>query len=66
MKKISIKIFVLAMLFAFTGCEDFLDAPSKSTLDEQTIFSNQAFAEQAIAGVIQSFCETNSYRNNFV
>ncbi|HPF51320.1 MAG TPA: RagB/SusD family nutrient uptake outer membrane protein [Draconibacterium sp.] len=66
MKKISIKIFVLAMLFAFTGCEDFLDAPSKSTLDEQTIFSNQAFAEQAIAGVIQSFCETNSYRGRFI
>jgi len=54
------------MLFAFTGCEDFLDAPSKSTLDEQTIFSNQAFAEQAIAGVIQSFCETNSYRGRFI
>lgn len=66
MKNISIKIFVLAILFAFTSCEDFLDAPAKSTLDEQTIFSNQAFAEQAIAGVIQSFCETNSYRGRFI
>jgi len=66
MKNIIVRIFVFAALIAFTSCDDFLDAPAKSTLDEQTIFSNQAFAEQAIAGVIQSFCETNSYRGRFI
>ncbi|SHF46822.1 Starch-binding associating with outer membrane [Mariniphaga anaerophila] len=66
MKNISIKIFVLAGVLAFASCDDYLDAPAKSTLDEQTIFSNATFAEQAIAGVIQSFCETNSYRGRFI
>jgi hypothetical protein len=65
MKNKSIIILFTALL-AFTSCEDFLDAPSKSTLDEQTIFSNKTFAEQAIAGVIQSFCETNSYRGRYI
>jgi hypothetical protein len=67
MKNISVKILaIIAALLAFASCEDFLDAPSESTLDEQTIFSNETFAEQAIAGVIQSFAETNSYRGRYI
>lgn len=48
------------------SCDDMLDAPTKSTLDESIIFSTPQLAEGAIAGVIQSFCETNSYRGRYL
>jgi hypothetical protein len=35
-------------------------------MDESVIFSTPALAEGAIAGVIQSFCETNSYRGRYL
>jgi len=66
--KNSIKILTLALLsgFGFASCsEDFLDAPTKSSLDESMIFSTPAYAKNAIAGVIQSFGETNSYRGRY-
>lgn len=49
-----------------TSCDDMLDAPTKSTMDESIIFSTPELAEGAIAGVIQSFCETNSYRGRYL
>ncbi len=48
------------------GCKEVLDAPSKSTLDESVIFSTPSLAEGTIAGVLQSFGETNSYRGRFL
>ncbi len=65
--KNSIKILTLALLVVLGGaCSDsMLDAPSKSSMDEETIFSTPAFAKDAIAGVIQSFGETNSYRGRY-
>lgn len=51
-----------------TSCntEDFLDAPSKSTLDESIIFSNAGLAEGAVNGIKVPFGETNSYRGRFL
>jgi hypothetical protein len=46
--------------------EEFLDAPTKSSMDESVIFSIPAYAERAIPGVIQSFAETNSYRGRYI
>ncbi len=65
MKKIYYIIFALS-LTVMTACEDMFDAPTKSSLDESVIFSNATLAEGAIAGIIQSFCETNSYRGRFL
>lgn len=63
-------IFNLLILLSLTGvmssCEDLLDAPTKSSLDESVIFSNPSLAEGAIAGIIQSFAETNSYRGRYL
>lgn len=67
MKKI-FQLFILLSLVTvvMSGCEDFLDAPSKSALDESVVFSNPTLAEGAIAGIIQSFAETNSYRGRYI
>jgi hypothetical protein len=65
--KHSIKIAALALLasFGLSCSEDFLEAPTKSSMDESVIFSTPAYAKDAIAGVIQSFGEQNSYRGRY-
>lgn len=67
MKKLKFYILVsvlpIAILFS---CKRILDAPTKSSMDESVIFSNPTLAEGAIAGVIQSFAETNSYRGRYL
>ena len=65
MKKI---LFILSLVFAglFVSCEDFLDAPSQSTLDESLIFSDPTLAASAIDGIKVPFGETNSYRGRFL
>jgi starch-binding outer membrane protein, SusD/RagB family len=67
MKKIFHLFIILSLVtVVMSGCEDFLDAPSKSALDESVVFSNPTLAEGAIAGIIQSFAETNSYRGRYI
>jgi len=51
---------------ALVSCEAMFEAPSKSALDESVVFSNPVLAEGAIAGILQSFAETNSYRGRFL
>jgi hypothetical protein len=65
MKKI---LFILSLVFAgfFISCENFLEAPSKSTLDESLIFSNATLASMAVDGIKVPFGETNSYRGRFL
>ena len=65
MKKI---IYIISMVFAVVvvSCENFLDAPSQSTLDESVIFSNPTLAASAIDGIKVPFGETNSYRGRFL
>lgn len=65
MKKILYSLIVI-MSGVFFSCEDVLDAPTKSSMDESVIFSTPVLAEGAIAGIIQSFCETNSYRGRYL
>jgi len=67
MKNIAYKISALALILSLSsGCNKILDAPAKSALDESVIFSSPALAEGAIAGIIQSFGETNSYRGRYL
>ena len=65
--KNTIKILTLALFSVLcVACsEEILDAPTKSSMDESVIFSTPAYAKNAIAGVIQSFGETNSYRGRY-
>ena len=65
MKKI---LYIISLVFAcfFMSCEDFLEAPSKSTLDESVIFSNVTLASMAIDGIYEPFGQTNSYRGRFL
>src|SRR5690606_26782607 len=53
-------------MMMLNACKDTLDAPTKSSMDESVIFSTPSLAEGAIAGVIQSFAETNSYRGRYL
>lgn len=66
MKKIIYTLFILTGLTVISSCKKALDAPTKSSLDESVIFSTPGLAEGAVAGIIQSFGETNSYRGRFL
>lgn len=50
----------------FVSCDSLLDAPTKSSMDEQVIFSIPVLAEGALMGIHQSIAETNSYRGRFI
>ncbi|MDD2797249.1 MAG: RagB/SusD family nutrient uptake outer membrane protein [Bacteroidales bacterium] len=64
------KIYKTAALLSFVvtiySCNDTLEAPTQSSLDESFIFSNVTLAEQAVMGIHQSFSETNSYRGRYI
>lgn len=61
----SLSIAVLVTT-GLSSCKKALDAPTKSSMDESVIFSTPSLAEGAIAGIIQSFAETNSYRGRYL
>jgi hypothetical protein len=65
MKKI---LCILSFVFAglFMSCQKYLEAPSKSTLDESLIFYNASLASMAIDGIEVPFGETNSYRGRLL
>lgn len=50
MKKL-IYISLLASASLFASCEDLLDAPSKSSMDETIIFNTEALADAAVMGI---------------
>ncbi|MDR3366025.1 MAG: RagB/SusD family nutrient uptake outer membrane protein [Prevotellaceae bacterium] len=67
MKNTFVITITTALLLLLNACaEDFLEAPTKSSMDESVIFSTPAYAERAIPGVLQSFAETNSYRGRYL
>ncbi|MFT3752635.1 MAG: RagB/SusD family nutrient uptake outer membrane protein [Paludibacter sp.] len=67
MKNIIIKSFViLSFAGLISSCNDVLEAPTKSSMDEMVIFSTPILAEGAVMGIHQSFAETNSYRGRFI
>lgn len=49
-----------------SSCEDYLDAPTQSTMDESLIFSNVELAQGAIDGIKEPIGQTNSYRGRFL
>src|SRR5450759_2914864 len=61
-------IYILSFVFAglFMSCEKYLEAPSKSTMDEETIFSSPYFTSLAIDGIKVPIGETNSYRGRLL
>ncbi|MBZ4676362.1 MAG: RagB/SusD family nutrient uptake outer membrane protein [Anaerophaga sp.] len=67
MKNILFKIIWMVFLGALiVSCEDVLEVESESSLDESVVFSNPSLAEGAVAGIIHSFGETNSYRGRYI
>ncbi|MDX9902703.1 MAG: RagB/SusD family nutrient uptake outer membrane protein [Bacteroidales bacterium] len=61
-------IYIISLVLAcfFISCEDFLEAPSQSTLDESLIFSNPTLASMAVDGIKEPLGQTNSYRGRFI
>jgi hypothetical protein len=68
MKTNILKYFIIGVLTltVTTSCEDFLEAPAKSTLDESVIFSQPDLAQGAVDGIKVPFAETNSYRGRYL
>jgi hypothetical protein len=65
MKKI-IYLIAIGIGSMLTACDDFLEAPTKSSLDEQVIFSTPDLAKGAVDGIKVWFGQTNSYRGRFL
>ena len=63
MKKLAYILCFLAGGLA-TSCD--LEAPAKSTLSEDLIFSTEGLADAAVMAIHQSFGQTNSYRGRFI
>lgn len=61
-------IYILSLILASSliSCEDYLDAPSKSSLDESVIFANPGLTRMAIDGILEPMGQTNSYRGRFL
>lgn len=62
------KKYVIGIFFAMAlaSCNDFFEAPSKSSLDESVIFSTPGLAQGAVDGILVPMMETNSYRGRFL
>lgn len=54
----------IALAGVVTSCD--MDAPTQSTLDEASVFSQYSLAESEIMSIHVSFCQTNSYRGRFL
>ncbi|MCU4177265.1 RagB/SusD family nutrient uptake outer membrane protein [Carboxylicivirga sp. N1Y90] len=59
-------ILILFLAGVLSSCEDYLDAPTQSTMDESLIFSNVELAKGAIDGIKEPMGQTNSYRGRFL
>jgi starch-binding outer membrane protein, SusD/RagB family len=59
-------ISCIVALGLLASCNDYLEAPAKSTLDESVIFSTPDLAKGAVDGIKVPFGETNSYRGRFL
>ncbi|MFC5282062.1 RagB/SusD family nutrient uptake outer membrane protein [Pedobacter alpinus] len=66
MKKIIYILTIITAINFISGCKNTLDAPNVSALDASVVFSTPALAESALAGILQSFGETNSYRGRYL
>lgn len=62
------KLIIAGLIIAglFTSCDEYLDTPAQSTLDEQLIFSNAELAQGAVDGIKIAFGEEQSYRGRLL
>lgn len=58
-------IFGMVLLASLTSCEDYLDTPAKSTIDESVLFSTPDLAKGAVDGIKFAFSETNAHRSRY-
>lgn len=65
MKKI-IYLIAIGIASVLTSCDDFLEAPVKSSLEESVIFSTPDLAKGAVDGIKIPFGAVNSYRGRFL
>lgn len=65
MKKITYIIGIVVAV-VMISCKDYLETPTKSSLDEMVIFSSPDLAKGAVDGIKVPFGETNSYRGRFL
>ena len=65
MKKITYLIGIVVSV-VMISCKDYLETPTKSSLDEMVIFSSPDLAKGAVDGIKLPFGETNSYRGRFL
>ena len=63
MKIIKNITYIVLLTLIFSSCEDFLEAPNKSSVAEDVLFSDPGLAEGAVMGIYNMFLENNSYRN---
>ncbi len=66
MKKTIYTLIIFTTLSLIGACKNTFDAPNKSALDASVVYSTPALAENAIAGILQSFGEQNSYRARYL
>jgi hypothetical protein len=57
---------IILVGFFTVSCEDYFDAPAKSSLDEGTIFSTPALAWGTVAGIYNNLAQTNAYRGRWL
>ena len=65
MKKITYIVGIVVAV-VMMSCNDYLEAPTKSSMDEIVIFSTPDLAKGAVDGIKLPFGETNSYRGRFL
>ena len=66
MNKYKFMLGIAAVGLTLASCSDPLDAPNKSAMSEDVIFSTETLADAAVMGLHQSFGETNSYRGRYI
>ena len=66
MNKYKFILGIAAVGLTLASCSDPLEAPNKSAMSEDIIFSTEVLADAAVMGLHQSFGETNSYRGRFI
>jgi len=66
MRKYIYNLACLAIAGFLVSCEDYLEAPAKSSLEASVIFSSPDLAKGAVDGIKVPFAETNSYRGRFL
>jgi len=59
-----VSMMALSLVMVVSSCD--MDAPTQSSMDSSTIFSQYSLAEDAVLGILVSFAETNSYRGRFI